>query len=278
VKFVEAAKLQSGEYREFRAGELRIATGLEQRVGAERLTVILNGYCDRGTNVPPVFVAWPEAAEAYGHILRVCDPTLFLADWLRGSCFLGTEAADPLPSIIDVCRTVAADLGVSRRNILYLGHSGAGFGALRSAILDQEATAIGINPVAELGAYSEYQFAARLARVFRPGATAAALCAEFPQRFSISACLQPALAAGTAPRIAMIQNVTDRNHFHSHYGAVCRTLGLPEAGGSDPSGRFQSVTYDKRGGHSMPPEMSLIAEMADRMLGDRAAVFREKVG
>lgn len=267
---IEAAKLQTGEYREFRAGDLRIATSLEKRTEAERLTVVLNAYCDRGTSVPPVFVSWPETADAYGHLLRVCDPTLFMDDWLRGSCFLGTEAADPLPPIIDICRKFAAELGVSRRNILYIGHSGAGFGALRAAVLDEEAAAIGINPLAEIGAYAEYQFAARLAQVFRPGSTAAALCAAFPERSSISACLKPALAAGKSPRIGLIQNVTDKNHFHSHYGAVCRTLGLPETGGSDPSGRFYSVTYDKRGGHSVPPEMSLIEGMAERVLA-RAA-------
>jgi hypothetical protein len=270
---IEAAKLQTGEYREFRAGDLRIATSLEKRAEAERLTVVLNAYCDRGTSVPPVFVSWPETADAYGHLLRVCDPTLFMADWLRGSCFLGTEAADPLPPIIDICRRFAAELGVSRRNILYIGHSGAGFGALRSAILDGEAAALGINPVAEISAYSKYQFAARLAEVFRPGSTVAALCAEFPERCSISASLKPALPAGEAPRIGLLQNVTDKNHFHSHYGTVCRALGLPETGGSDSSGRSHSVTYDRRGGHSTPPEMSLIETMADRLLaGDRASL------
>jgi hypothetical protein len=273
VKIVEAAKLEWGEYREFRTGDLRIATSLEKRANAKRLTVVLNGYCDRGVNIPPVFVSWPETADVYGHILRVCDPTLFMADWLRLSCFLGTEAADPLPPIIDICRTFAAELGVSRRDILYIGHSGAGFGALRSAILDGEVAAIGINPVAEIGAYSEYQFAARLTNLFRPGATAAAMCAELPERSSISACLKPALAAGKAPRMALIQNVTDKTHFHLHYGAVCRTLGLPESGGSDPSGRFHSVTYDKRGGHSVPPDMPLIETMAERLLaGDRASL------
>jgi hypothetical protein len=266
VKFFEPAQLKKGEYREFAAGELRIPTSLERRAGAGRLTVVLNGYCDRGTNVPPVFVAWPEGAAAYGHILRVCDPTLFMADWLRGSCFLGKEGADPVPPILDVCRNIAGELGVARRNIIYLGHSGAGFGALQCAIRDREAAGLVINPVAELGAYSEYQFAARLAQVFRPGGNAAALCAEFPERFSTSACLKRALAAGTAPRLGLIQNVTDKTHFHPHYGAVCRTLGLPESGGSDPSGRFISVTYDKPGGHSTPPEMSLIEAVADRLL------------
>lgn len=277
MKFLESAQLKTGEYREFSAGDLRIATSIEKRANAKRLTVVLNGYCDRGSNVPPVFVSWPEGGEAYGHILRICDPTLLMADWLRGSCFLGTESADPLPPIIAVCRQLATDLGVSPRDILYIGHSGAGFGALRSAILDGEAAALGINPVAEISAYSEYQFAARLARVFRPGSSAAALCAEFPERFSISACLKPALAAGKAPRMALLQNVTDKNHFHSHYGAVCRALGIPESGGSDLSGRFHSVTYDKRGGHSMPPEMSLIEAMAERLLaGDRAMLASAK--
>jgi pimeloyl-ACP methyl ester carboxylesterase len=271
---VEAANLKIGEYREFRDGELRIATSLETRPGVDRLTVVLNGYCDRGTSKPPVFVLWPPSATAFGHILRVCDPTLFMADWLRGSCFLGREKADPIPPILDICKTIARELGVEQHNIIYLGHSGAGFGALQCAIRDREAAAVVINPVAEMGAYSEYQFAARLAQIFRPGAPVLDLCAEFPERLSTSAALNSALAAGKAPRIALIQNVTDKSHFHPHYGAVCRTLGLPESGGSDPSGRFHSVTYEKRGGHSMPPEMALIERMADQLFAQPGASAR----
>jgi pimeloyl-ACP methyl ester carboxylesterase len=271
---VEAAKLEAGEYREFRDGDLRIATSLETRPGADRLTVVLNGYCDRGTSKPPVFVLWPPAAPAFGHILRVCDPTLFMADWLRGSCFLGTESADPIPAILNICRTIARDVGVERRDVIYLGHSGAGFGALQCAIRDREAAAIVINPVAELGAYSEYKFATRLAQIFRPGWAVLDLCAEFPERLSTSAALKAALAAGKAPRIGLIQNMTDKTHFHPHYGAVCETLGLPITGGSDPSGRFHSLTYDKRGGHSMPPEMAVIEAMADRLLAARSASTR----
>src|SRR5947209_19559676 len=108
---VEAAKLGRGDCREFRHGELKIATSLETRPGADRLTVVLNGYCDRGTSKPPVFVLWPQSAPAFGHILRVCDPTLFMADWLRGSCFLGSERADPIPPILNICRTIARELG-----------------------------------------------------------------------------------------------------------------------------------------------------------------------
>ncbi|TMJ06007.1 MAG: hypothetical protein E6G97_01605 [Alphaproteobacteria bacterium] len=271
---VEAAKLETGEYREFRDGELRIATSLETRPGADRLTVVLNGYCDRGACKPPVFVLWPPSAPAFGHILRVCDPTLFMADWLRGSCFLGREKADPIPPILDVCKTIARELGVSRHNMIYLGHSGAGFGALQCAIRDRESAAVVINPVAEMAAYSEYQFAVRLAQVFRPGGGVLELCAEFPERLSTSAALKSALAAGTAPRIGLIQNVTDKSHFHAHHGAVCATLGLPITGGSDPSGRFHSVTYDKRGGHSTPPEMPVIEAMADRLLAERSTSAR----
>lgn len=268
---VEAARLEAGRYREFRDGPLRIATSLETRADADRLTVVLNGYCDRGANKPPVFVLWPQTAPAFGHILRVCDPTLFMADWLRGSCFLGTESADPVRPILEICRSIAAELGVGPRNIIYLGHSGAGHGALRCAIRDCEAAAIAINPVAEIGAYSRYKFAARLAQVFRPGSTMSDLCVEYPELASVSAGLKRVLPAGNAPRIGLIQNVTDKSHFHSHYGVCCETLGLPINGGSSSAGRFHSVTYDKRGGHSIPPEMSVIEAMADRLMAQRSA-------
>jgi hypothetical protein len=276
---VEAAKLERGEYREFRHGELKIATSLETRPGADRLTVVLNGYCDRGTSTPPVFVLWPQGAPAFGHILRLCDPTLFMADWLRGSCFLGREHADPIPPILEVCTAIARELGVSRRNMIYLGHSGAGFGALQCAIRDGEAAALVVNPVAEMGAYSEYQFAARLAQIFRPGSAVLDLCAEFPERLSTSAALKSALAAGTAPRIGLIQNVTDKSHFQPHYGAVCAALGLPITGGSDPARRFHGVTYEKRGGHSMPPEMPVIEAIAERLLAEHSmGARRAQVG
>lgn len=268
--FVEASKLE-GRYREFRAGDLTIATSLETRPGSDRLTIVLNGYCDRGTGTPPVFVTWPESGPAFGHILRVCDPTLLMDDWLRGSCFLGTSSADPIPPIVNIAGEIARELGVARHNTIYLGHSGAGFGALQCAIRDPEAAGVVINPVAELRAYLGYQFAERLARVFRPGATAADLCVELPARTSISAALRPALAAGTVPRLALIQNMTDKSHFQSHYGAVCETLGLPITGGSDPSGRLHCVTYEKKGGHSMPPEMALIEAMTDRLLAEPVA-------
>lgn len=267
---VEAGRLEAGEYREFRDGELTIATSLETRPGADRLTVVMNAYCDRGTSKPPVFVLWPQSAPAFGHILRVCDPTLLMADWLRASCFLGRENADPIPPITEIARTIAAELGVARQNIIYLGHSGAGFGALQCAIRDGEAASVVINPVAEMEAYWGYRFAERLAQIFRPGSVAADLCAEFPERLSTVAALKAKLATGGAPRLALIQNVTDKTHFHPHYGAVCDALALPITGGANPSGRLHSITYDKRGGHSMPPEMTLIEQMADRLLA-RAA-------
>lgn len=271
--FVEASKLE-GIYREFRDGVLTIATSLETRPGSDRLTIVLNGYCDRGTGTPPVFVTWPESSPTFGHILRVCDPTLLMADWLRGSCFLGTESADPIPPLVGIANEVARELGVAKHNLIYLGHSGAGFGALKCAIRDPEASGVVINPVAEIRAYLGYQFTERLARVFRPGSTAAELVAEFPDRLSVSASLKPARAAGKLPRLALIQNQTDKSHFDTHYGVVCETLGLPKTGGSDPTGRLQCVTYDKKGGHSMPPEMALIEQMTERLLAAPATSGR----
>jgi hypothetical protein len=258
-------------YREYRDGVLRIATSLETQPNARRLTVVLNGYCDRGAARPPVFVSWPQPSETFGNILRVSDPTLFMTDWIKGSCFLGTESANPILAIVKICKMVAGELGVSSHQMLYLGHSGAGFGALQCAVLDNSAAAIGINPVVDIGAYAAYQFAARSAQLFRPGSTMTELCAEFPHRLSAASALKFALAAGKAPRVGLIQNVTDKTHFRPHYGACCEALGLSTSGSSDPSGRFHSVTYDKRGGHSALPEMSVVEDMAARLLAARRA-------
>ena len=110
---------------EYQIGTLRVATLLEARSKADRLTVVLNGYCDRSRRTPPVFLDWPKSSETFGHILRISDPSLFLSDWITGSCFFGTEAENPIPAVVSCSKQIARQLGVQENRVVYFGHSGA---------------------------------------------------------------------------------------------------------------------------------------------------------
>ena len=229
-------------YSEFECGRLPIAARFEQMAGADLLTVVLNGYCDRITDEPPAFVHWP-TGPFFGHILRISDPTLLLSDWQKGACFIGTETENPIPSIVEHCNDFAKKLGVSRARIIYFGNSGAGFGALHCAIWDGLSPAIATNPLLELDRFVKYNFGNGSAELFRTGATLAELCLEYPERFSVSAALNHARKAGKCPKLALIQNVSDVHHYESHYGDFCRTFGVPKEGGSDDAGHIHSATF-----------------------------------
>ena len=187
------------EVSEFAIGALTVATRLELAPEADRLTVVLNAYCDRIDVTPPAFVHWPEADPAFGHILRISDPSLLLSDWQKGACFHGTEEDDAIPGIVAHCRDLAWKLGVTRKEIVYFGNSGAGFGALQCAILDGVSIAIATNPLIDLGLFADYNFGNAGADLFRRGASLAELSREYPERFSVIAALRRATENGVRP-------------------------------------------------------------------------------
>jgi hypothetical protein len=256
--------------REETVGRLRIVTSLERRPKADRLTVFMNAYCDRSKQRPPLFHRWP-LSESFGHILRISDPTLLLGDWVQVSAFLGTEHEDPIPLILTMCQRIAAELGVERDQIVYLGASGGGFGALQCAVRDPSAIGIGINPITRIRAYAGLQFAEEIANLFRPGSKMAELCDLYPERFSVAAAAERAMEGAMRPRLGLVQNRTDLTHFRPHYVSLCKSLDVPADGGVDSTGHFHTETFDLPGGHGILPDMTVVEGLMTRMTNSRAA-------
>ena len=173
----------------------------------------MNGYCNRVDEQPPVFSVWPPSSDVFGHVLRVSDPTLYLSEWIRGSCFVGTETENPIPMVVDYSQQVAEKLGVPRNRIAYFRHSSAAFAAVQCAIHDGVSIALGTNPVLDLEFFAEYNFAGENANVFRPGAKWTDLCKAFPERFSVIAAVKRAHEAGTRPCLGLIQNMKDKSYY-----------------------------------------------------------------
>jgi len=234
---------------EYQIGGLRVSTLLEPRSKADRLTVVLNGYCDRSRRAPPVFVDWP-STDCFGHILRISDPSMFLSDWVTGSCFLGAEKEDPIPAIVECTRRVAQQLSVSENRVVYFGHSGGGFGAIQCAILDRASSALTINPVLEPAHYAKYNFAKAMAEIFRPNTDIAELLKDYPERLSVTNAVKSAHEAGLKPCIGIIQNVLDAHHYGKHFLPFCKSVGISPIGGTDDTGFIHGMTCIMRGGHN----------------------------
>ena len=179
------ATLAAASEVQFQRGSLRVAGLLEARPKSDRLTVVLNAYCARHIHTPPVFAKWPQSSDTFGHILRISDPSLFLSDWINASCFLGTEAENPIPAVVDFSKQVARQLGVSENRVVYFGHSGAGFGAMQCAIYDCTSIGLAVNPILEPEQYAKYNFAQSMATIFRPNAQFHELYKDYPERFSV---------------------------------------------------------------------------------------------
>jgi hypothetical protein len=258
---------EGGTLHEFIAGPLRISTVLQARPNADRLTVAMNAYYERRPwKGPSVFSGWPPTSDTLGHVLRVSDPTFFLDDQIERCAFLGTEEHDPIPPIVEYTRALASQLGIAPERVIYFGFSGAALGAARCALIDDCAIGIGANPSLEVRAYAALPPAKEYAQIFRPGAAMLDLCNEYPVRFSVTTAARHALAMGKVPRLGLIQNMTDLSHCRFHLGHFCREFGVPVTGGSDATGRFHAVLFDKEGGHAAVPDMPLVEPLMERLL------------
>jgi pimeloyl-ACP methyl ester carboxylesterase len=189
----------------------------------------------------------------FGHVLRISDPSLFLSEWINGSCFFGTEPEDPIPAIVECSRVVAQQLSVSENRVVYFGHSGGGFGAIQCAFLDRASSALAINPVLEPAHYAKYNFAKAMAEIFRPNADIAELLNEYPERLSVRNAMKSAHAAGVKPCIGIIQNVLDSHHYGKHFVPFCKAVGIGPLGGTDATGFIQGMTCILRGAITAGP-------------------------
>jgi hypothetical protein len=150
---------------------------------------------------------------------------------------------------------------------LYFGNSGAGFGALHCAIKSERSMGVGTNPLLELFHFAPFKFGHDAAELFRPGSDLAGLSTEFPTRFSVISALEFALKSGKQPRLGLIQNILDQDHYESHYCKFCRTFGLPVEGGSSNSRLLHSAVYEHSAGHASRPRPTLIKDLITRLWG-----------
>ena len=219
------------------------------RKGARRLFVVMRSFVDRPSQQPPVFRSYA-TARLKGHMLEVCDPTLFLDPTIRTSCFLGTRRDDAVDGLLDLTRAVARPLGLSDVDVTFWAASGAGLGAAVAATRC-EAGAVLIDPLLHLPTFRQAAPAATILKIFDPTSSFEAVFRTTPLRMSAMASLTAARAAGRRPRLVIAQNIADGAFYKRQYLPFCAAFRVPAAGGTDPTGDITTISFTAQASHGV---------------------------
>ena len=222
--------------------------------GSDRLFVMLNGAVDRQKERLPKFARWNWGKMLRGHVIAVCDPTLYLDERLRLGWFLGSAAASALPGLTKIAETAAAGLGIASGRTIFYGSSGGGFAAVAGAASMQDGRAIAINPQTDITAYFPGVIA-DLRDVLGGEAAFEDVCRD-DRRIRLQAAIADARSAGRNGRFVFLQNTVDKFHHAHHYSVLAKSLPFPVEGGFSSQRDVLSMTYGSPEGHSAePPEV-----------------------
>src|SRR5205807_1900760 len=153
---------------EVEVGQLRYACRLKVKPDADVLFVSLRSW--RGSEDEELPVFYPDdTSEFSGHLLAICDPSLFIKPDMEIGCFFGTHEQDAVPGLIRVAEKVAANIGLDRSRIVYWAPSAAALGAAMAAV-KSGATAVLVNPHLD-GRLGNSQLASDLAKAFGASST-----------------------------------------------------------------------------------------------------------
>jgi hypothetical protein len=248
-------KLDGRSFIVRRALGIDLPCKLKLLAGTEVLFVMLNGAVNRAKLQLPVFARWNYGKVLGGHVLAVCDPTLYLDESLRLGWFAGNRHIDPMRALLSVVEAVRLGLGIAQDRVVFHGSSGGGFASIVAASRVHCGRALVINPQTEILAY-DVRAVERFARVFAPEWTAQECRRRFPLRWSALDAIAAAERGNRDLRLVYAQNMDDAEHYSHHYLPFCAATGSPTAGGANADGRMLTYTYASPEGHaSEPPEV-----------------------
>jgi hypothetical protein len=231
-------------------GPLRFACRFEEKEGAGVLFVCLRHQRGPHLEALPVFYSEYTASELGGHVLGVCDPSLFLNPSLEIGCFLGTREWDAVEGLVRIAQKTAARFGVDPSRIVYWASSAAALGAAIAAIRSGS-VAVLVNPQLD-DRLGSSRFALEVAKAFGVS-TGNDITRDFPLRSRVPQALDAARALGIQSRLLIVQNELDRPYYKRHFQPFCRRFSLPLNGGLDPTGTIFTMVYSDPSGHRLEP-------------------------
>jgi hypothetical protein len=233
--------------------------------GADRLFVMLHGAVRRHKRALPLFARWNWGKVLKGHVLAVCDPTLYHARVELG-WYLGTGFKHALPGLVGIAEEMRRKLDVQEGRMIFYGGSGGGFSAIKAASsLGPHGRALAVNPQIDLLKYNERHVRLLARALGRPGQPWNWNDSPRPHIHAIEA-YREACARGPGPGVVVAQNRLDDIHLADHYPDFVDAVGLPREGGYDRQRLLGAILFDKPGGHSAGESVELVRQFCDEAI------------
>lgn len=219
---------------------------MSKLTGSRTLRVIFHGAIDRTRDRYPRFDRVGTSVKEGESFLSFADPTLALDESIRLAWYVGAQAWDPLPSVIAVVQRALQVSGAEE--VIFIGGSGGGFASLRAAANLPGSKAFVFSPQTSAVAYRGGALRTLLQHGFE-GVSEEQACEQFPGRFNVVESVRDAKDI----QVYYLQNLHDSEHISNQYNPLRREVGVTEAVGPDPTGRFMFVLADfEREGHAAP--------------------------
>jgi hypothetical protein len=233
--------------------------------GADRLFVMLHGAVRRHKRSLPLFARWNWGKVLKGHVLAVCDPTLYLGKVELG-WYMGTGFKHAIPGLVAIAEEMQRKLQVRPGRLIFYGGSGGGFSAIKAAsAMGSHGRALAVNPQIDLMKYNARHvrlLARALGRPDRPYDWN-----DSPRTHTHAvAAYRDACERNQAPGIVVAQNRLDDIHLADHYPDFVDAVGLPRDGGYDPQRLLGAILFEKPGGHSAGESVELVKQFCDEAI------------
>lgn len=223
--------------------------------GADKLFIMLNGAVDRARTPLPVFARWNYGKILGGHVLSVCDPTLYMGESLSLGWFVGRPDKHAIPGLVSMADAFRERLEIEQGRMIFYGSSGGGFASIIAACNCMQGRAIALNPQTDIFRYHA-RHVQSLIDVFGGENVAADSLEVYPERWQVLSALAQARARAAIPRIVIAQNRVDGFHYKKHYLPFVTAERIPEAGGVNLDGSVMAMSYSSPEGHGAePPEL-----------------------
>ena len=229
--------------------------------GADRLFIMLHGAIDRSKQPLPAFARWNWGKILGGHVLAVCDPTLYQHPDVEIGWFVGSKVQHAIPGLVAITAQVQEALRVPEGNAIYYGSSGGGYSAILAASrMGAHGRAIAINPQIEIRKY-HLRHVSALAHALGNSEGPCDLDTLPPASTSAIHAYRAALDINKAPSLLIAQNTADKFHLRNHYSAFVNAFGLSPEGGFDNERRIGSILFRDPGGHSSGESKELVNQI-----------------
>ncbi|MCK0116293.1 hypothetical protein MWU57_04535 [Isoptericola sp. S6320L] len=200
----------------------------------------------RPTDTYPRFDRIGSSTGTGDSFVSFADPTLALSPELRLGWYLGASGWDPIHSMVSVVQRALEVSGA--KSLIFVGGSGGGFAALRTALHFKDARVFCFNPQIDVSAYHP-RAVENYVRIAHGGNAENAFEAD-PARTDMVHAYRD---ANSRPKVFYSQNISDAFHIRNHYLPFKRSMSVIGADGTSADGQIRFHLYDsERDGHAAP--------------------------